>query len=625
MFLVTEVVSMLYPHSRSALFLVQLVVSGLVLTQHPAAAQIVSGAMVGVVTDTSQAVLPGATVTATNTSTGLARTTQTDPQGSYAFPQLPPGPYNLSVSAEGFKRFEVTGVILLVEQTARVDATLEIGAVTEQIEVVAAGAIVQSETSSVGQVIDRERIVELPLNGRNFVQLANISAGAAPAYNGRSATITNQSGRPDMATHISGGRGDANSFLIDGVESRNSWFNSPAILLSVDAIQEFKVDRNMFAAEYGQGSGIVSLVSKTGGNEIHGSAFEFLRNDSLDAANYFDNFFGNTKAPFRQNQFGATVGGPIIKNKLFFFGNWESLRKPPQQHVAGARPDAGSIGRRLERAAASAGPLTAHALRQTTASRPTSSRYRHAELHRIHANAQRQYVGGSNFVTTKSTDRDDDQWGVRIDYQVSEDDSIFVRYTDSDSEALPSWNRRARRKRVPLRRLHAGLAVDAHLFADIPEHDEGQLHEIGSLQFAWEITETSLANEIGIKINQVPEEYGLPSRRCSGRVLRRRRDGHQPGHRGRSVPDQRHRKLGARKAHDQGRRRHPSRLPNATSGSVEQRLFHFRRPLLEARARRLPARLYVGAECADGPGPGALALPVLQPLPRRRLQGHILD
>lgn len=193
---------------------------------------------------------------------------------------------------------------------------------TEQIEVVAAGAVVQSETSSVGQVIDRERIVELPLNGKNFMQLANLSPGTAPAYNRRSATITNQSGRPDLATHVSGGRGDANSFLIDGVESRNAWFNSPAILLSVDAVQEFKVDRNMFSAEYGQGSGIVSLVSKTGGNSFHGSVFEFVRNDSFDAANFFDNFFGRGKAPFRQNQFGATAGGPIVKNRVFFFGNW---------------------------------------------------------------------------------------------------------------------------------------------------------------------------------------------------------------------------------------------------------------------------------------------------------------
>jgi hypothetical protein len=113
---------------------------------------------------------------------------------------------------------------------------------------------------------------------------------------------------------------------VDGVETRSSWFNSPSVLLSVDAIQEFKVDRNLFSAEYGQGSGLISLVSKSGGNTFHGTAYEFLRNDHFDAANFFDNYFRNRKAPFRQNQFGATAGGAIVPNRLFFFGNWESLR-----------------------------------------------------------------------------------------------------------------------------------------------------------------------------------------------------------------------------------------------------------------------------------------------------------
>jgi hypothetical protein len=127
------------------------------------------------------------------------------------------------------------------------------------------------------------------------MQLANISSGVTPAYNSRSATITNQSGRSDLAVHVSGGRGDSNSFLIDGVETRSTWFNSPSVLLSVDAVHEFKIEKNSFSAEYGQGSGIVSLVSKSGTNEIHGSAFEFLRNDHLDAANFFDNYFGRRK------------------------------------------------------------------------------------------------------------------------------------------------------------------------------------------------------------------------------------------------------------------------------------------------------------------------------------------
>ena len=147
-----------------------------------------------------------------------------------------------------------------------------------------------------------------------------------------------------MAVHISGGRGDANSYLVDGVETRSSWFNSPSVLVSVDAIQEFKIDRNMFSAEYGQGSGIVNLISKSGGNAFHGTVFEFLRNDKLDAANFFDNYFGTRKAPFRQNQFGAAAGGAIIPNRLFFFGNWESLRSRRSNTFSALVPTPAQLG-----------------------------------------------------------------------------------------------------------------------------------------------------------------------------------------------------------------------------------------------------------------------------------------
>jgi hypothetical protein len=244
-----------------------------------ACAQIVSGTMVGTATDASGAVVANAKIIATNENTGVPRSTTTDTAGGFVMAQLPPGNYKLSASASGFSTYEVSHITLLVDQTARVDIHLQLGAVTQQVEVAAAAAQVDSETSTLGQVIESQRIVDLPLNGRNFMQLATISSGVAPAYNARSATITNQTGRSDLAVHVSGGRGDSNSYLIDGVESRSTWFNSPSVLLSVDAIQEFKIERNLFSAQYGQGGGIVSLVSKSGTNGIHGSAYEFLRNN----------------------------------------------------------------------------------------------------------------------------------------------------------------------------------------------------------------------------------------------------------------------------------------------------------------------------------------------------------
>jgi hypothetical protein len=236
-----------------------------------ASGQVITSSIVGDTVGISGSAVAGATVTVTNISTGAARTVPTDGTGSYVFAQLTPGEYSLSVMHPGFKRHEVSSIVLPVSQTVRVDVRLEVGQVNEQVQVQALAVQLEGETSSLGEVITQQDVVQLPLNGRNFLQLANISPGVVPAYNARSATITNQSGRTDMAVHISGNRGDTNSYLIDGVETRSSWFNSRSVMLSVDAIQEFKVDRNLFTAEYGQGSGLVSLVSRSGGNALHGS------------------------------------------------------------------------------------------------------------------------------------------------------------------------------------------------------------------------------------------------------------------------------------------------------------------------------------------------------------------
>lgn len=484
-----------------------------VLCATMALAQVVSGTILGTVSDPSGAVLSGVVVQVTNQQTGRTRSTQTDSLGNFTLPQLAPGRYHLLTTAKGFKTAEISDITLLVEQTVRVNFSLELGEITEQVEVVASGAVLQSETSSVGQVIDRERIVELPLNGRNFIQLANISPGITPAYNARSATITNQSGRSDLATHISGGRGDANSFLIDGVESRNAWFNSPAILLSVDAIQEFKVDRNLFAAEYGQGSGVVSLVSKSGGNEIHGSIFEFLRNDALDAANFFDNYFGNDKAPFRQNQFGATVGGPVLRNKLFFFGSWEALRSRRSSTLSARVPTAQQLSGDLSGLPQIKDPLTGlpypnNQIPSTQLSTVTQNFIRYTP-------APNTNIAGSNFVTTKSTNRDDDQYGIRIDYQASEADSFFGRYTNYKSSLLRPGIGELAGNDFPYEG-RTTLGQWSHIFGPALLNTFKFSYTQSDVFNTWEITGTSLANEIGLNISQVPAEYGLPSVSIAG-------------------------------------------------------------------------------------------------------------
>ena len=488
-----------------------------------ALAQIVSGAIVGTAVDSSGAVAPKVEISVTSEQTGNARTTTTDSSGYFALPQLSPGLYRLTAVAAGFKKYEVSGITLLVDETVRVDVRLEVGAINQEIQVTAATAQVESETSSLGQVIDRERIVELPLNGRNFMQLANISAGVVPAYNARSATITNQSGRADLAVHVSGGRGDSNSFLIDGVETRSSWFNSPSVLLSVDAVQEFKIEKNLFSAEYGQGSGLVSLVSKSGGNDLHGSAYEFLRNDHLDAANYFDNYFATQKAPFRQNQYGITAGGALIKNKLFFFGNWEGLRSrrsntltalvPTSEQLAGDLSGLTSTKRAGTNAPAIIDPLSSLPFpgNRIPSDRISSATKKFSKYTPV-PNAN---IGGRNFVTTKSTNRDDDQWGIRIDYQISRADSLLGRYTDFDSTLFRPGVTVLSGSVFPYAGRNA-IFEETHIFTPrvLNVFKFGYNHS--KVFNTWEITPTSLANEIGLKIRQVPEEYGLPGVGLSG-------------------------------------------------------------------------------------------------------------
>jgi hypothetical protein len=287
-------------------------------------AQIVSGTMLGRAADATGAVVPNARITVTNSPTGVQRTTSTDDQGNFALSQPPPCSYSISATATGFKTYQVSNIELQVDQTARVDVEFQIGQMSQEIAVVAVAAPVESETSSLGHVITTNEVLQLPLNERNFMRLANISSGVAPAYTARSATITNQSGQSDLAVHISGARGDANSYLIDGVENAEhvvQLTKRPAlgrrharvqdreegVFIGIRAEQR---DRERPPEQFGRATACTG--PRTNFAQFRSGCF-------------FDNFFGRPKAPFKQNQYGLTASGALIKNKLFFFGNWESL------------------------------------------------------------------------------------------------------------------------------------------------------------------------------------------------------------------------------------------------------------------------------------------------------------
>ena len=261
----------------------------------PSRSQVVTCTLTGTVFDPTGSAVSQASVTAKNTGTDLFRAVTTDAAGRFTFAALPPGNYAVMAVANGFAKQQVQNINLEVGQTANWDVHLTLGAVTQEVSVEADPLRVQTESSSVGQVINEQQMTALPLNGRSFVSLASLGSGNVPAYQVRSSPINSNTQRPDLAVHISGGRGDANSFLIDGVESRAYFLGQPGIQLSLDTIQEFRVQKNDFEARYGKDSAVINLVTKSGSNSLHGSAYEYIRNDVLDAANYFDNFFGTPK------------------------------------------------------------------------------------------------------------------------------------------------------------------------------------------------------------------------------------------------------------------------------------------------------------------------------------------
>jgi len=274
----------------------------------------------GRVTDASGAVIAGAEVVVTNVATAASRTTQTNETGNYTVPLLPPGSYQVRASASGFQPLLRSGIVLEVEQRAEINFELEVGQVTEQIEVVADAAQLNTMEASMGQVIENKRVVDLPLNGRDYIQLALLSAGALQPIGGRFGGFS-----------TAGQKTTQNNYMLDGIDNNSvelagAGRQAEMVKPQVDAVQEFKVQTNAYAAEFGRAmGGVVNLTTKSGTNELHGTVFEFLRNEELDAKNFFDPA-DRPKPPFKRNQFGFSLGGPVVKNKTFLFGDYEGTR-----------------------------------------------------------------------------------------------------------------------------------------------------------------------------------------------------------------------------------------------------------------------------------------------------------
>src|SRR6266404_3987542 len=311
---------------RNYIFSFAAVIVLVALCSLPLLAQQSSSAIQGTVTDSAGAVVPNAKVTVRNTGTGLERVVQTDSAGDYSVPSLPPGTYSVSVEASGLQKQVIQKIDLDVARTVPINAQLKVGSTSEMVTVTGEAPVIESTTQTVSQVINQRTVQEIPLNGRHFVDLGLLIPGTVtpPANGFLTAPLR---GQGSFAINTAGSREDAINFLINGVNLQDPVQNQITFQPSINTVSEFKVDNSTYSAESGRSSGaIVNVATRSGTNDFHGEAFEFIRNNDLDARNYF-NPVGQPQGPFKRNQFGGNIGGPIFKNKTFFFGSYEGLRQ----------------------------------------------------------------------------------------------------------------------------------------------------------------------------------------------------------------------------------------------------------------------------------------------------------
>src|SRR5262245_52181082 len=391
-------------------------------------AQVSTGSIAGQVTDQSRAVVPSAAVTLINEGTGAERNTKTDPAGNYVFPLVAPGTYLLRAAAPGFSSYEVSGLEVQVAQQVTHNVQLRVGDTATKLEVVATTPVLEQRNAEIGQVIGQKEVVELPLNGRNFLDLAKLVPGVTELAG------TSQSN----GLAINGQRANQIGFYFDGVDTRTETSGRPAFAPSIEAIQEFKIQQNDFAAEYGRNPAGINLTLRPGTNELHGSLFEFLRNDALDARS----FFSPRVDPLRRNQVGAVVSGPVLRNRTFVMGDYEGLR------TRRANTLFRSVPTKEQREGNFAGdpqifdPLTLNPSTNTREPFPGNviPKTRFGQM----GNSSLKYYpapntppsGGFNYVVSDSGRNDADQFHTRIDHQIGGKDSLFGRYSYSQGEVI---------------------------------------------------------------------------------------------------------------------------------------------------------------------------------------------
>ena len=415
------------------------------VTSSIAAAQQITGNIRGTVVDPSGAIVQGAAVTVRQTETGLTRTAVSDRQGEYVLVELPIGHYTLEVRAKGFEKYLQQGISLEVNETASVAIHLRVGAESQQVEVQADAALVQSTVSSLGETVMEREILDLPLDGRNFSQLGLLQPGVVPLTPG----LLEAGGpaRQNQGYAVDGQRPESNNFMIDGADNVSAVDGGFVLKPPIDAIAEFKILSHNANAEFGRNTGsTTNIVTRSGSNSFHGAAWEFLRNDAMDSSDYFT----HSVQPLKQNQFGATFGGPIIKDKTFFFGYYEGFRNRQGETVPATVPSvaerAGNFGQLCTSIPGDAfvggictntttntpdfnGQLLNFAMGPAPVPIPNNQL---TSIDPVAANVLPFFplpnVGTNGFIATQTLVENNNQFGVRLDHYLSPADALNFRY-----------------------------------------------------------------------------------------------------------------------------------------------------------------------------------------------------
>jgi hypothetical protein len=395
--------------------------------------QVITGTISGTVRDSSGAVLPGTTIQVQNTDTGVGRTVTSDARGYYTAPNLNPGNYEVSSSLEGFQTEIRRGITVNVGQAAVIDFSLRVGAVSERVEVTAEAPLIETTNAVVSGLVTERQVEDLPLNSRSLIELAPLQAGIVLAPTGESSASKGMGAK----LVISGTRYNTNLFQVDGADINDlggAAGSASQNLMGAETIKEFNVVINAYSAEYGKHSGgVFNAVTKSGTNTLHGSAFNFLRNDNLDAARWEDNKNGSPKPEFKRNQFGGSVGGPLVRDRTFFFGSYEGLRERLGDNstftVPGAELRRGDI-----QALDANGDFVFSRHRDVVPQvQPFLNFYPMPS-----PNGVKRAGGTQELYQSFKRPTSEDYFAFRADHKVSDADSLFGRYSYSDAARVVS-------------------------------------------------------------------------------------------------------------------------------------------------------------------------------------------